>query len=510
MEPTPDVESDQTPEIEARVRRPSRWRHRALLLPPLVAGMAALAGLGALGVTIAPTVSEGWIAEQGVPVSDRAGFAIATVAAIVLMLSGFLWLGRRLRVLLRIRGALHAFGAGERSFGALKLQDQPGAARSWNGLLDWRGEEAERGQVEEMLSGPTAGSTSGGGAGERAADALWQGVVAVDEQQVIRYANGAAAVLMRQRREKLPGLDVRRAITDESVLEAIALAIETGSRQRRVVDVGDAAVADASVLRYSVRSVGAQGERSVLVVIEDVTQQRISDAAQHAFVAQATHELRTPLTNVQLYVEQLIDDDLPAEERSTALNTINQEILRLDRIVGDMLSIAEIQAGNLHAKSGEVRVQQIIERVQADYAESARQKGVTLEFELPPKFPSIVGDREKIGIVLHNLLGNAVKYTPEGGSIRVVVKEEGDRLVLEVSDTGIGIREEDQGRVFDRFVRADDERVKAQTGTGLGLALARDIARLHSGDVTLHSELDVGSTFSFWLPIGGIAQARAA
>lgn len=510
MEPTADVEAEQIPETKVDVRRPSRWRHRALLVPPLVAGVTALAGLGALGMMIVPEAPEGWIAAQGVPVPDRTGFAIATAGALVLVLGGFAWLGSRLRVLLFIRGALHAFGAGERSLGALKLQDQPGAARLWNALLDWRGEETERGQVEGLLRGPAAGTSNGPGAGEHAADALWQGVVAVDEQQVIRYANGAAAVLMRQRREKLPGLDVRRAITDEAVLGAIADAIETGSRQRRVIDVGDATAEDGSVLRYSVRSVGVHGTRSVLVVIEDVTQQRISDAAQHAFVAQATHELRTPLTNMQLYVEQLIDDDLPAEERSTALNTINQEILRLDRIVGDMLSIAEIQAGNLHAKSGEVRVEQMLEQVQADFAESARHKGLTLEFELPPKYPGVVGDREKIGIVLHNLLGNAIKYTPEGGTVRFVVKEEGDRLVFEVSDTGIGIGEEDQSRVFDRFVRANDDRVKEQTGTGLGLALARDIARLHSGDITLHSERDVGSTFSFWLPIGGVSQARAA
>lgn len=450
------------------------------------------------------------MAEQGIPLTDDVGMIVAAAVGAVVVLTAFAWLGGKLRVMLHIRGALHSFGGGERALGALKVADRPGVARAWNGLLDWRRETSDLAQVEKLLRSKGGAGERAGGTGERAADALWQGVIVIDEQQVMRYANGAAAVLMRQRREALPGVDVRRVITDESVLLAIGEVLETGSRQRRVMDVGDPKSSDSSVLRYSVRAIGATDERMVLVVIEDVTQQRISDAAQHAFVAQATHELRTPLTNMQLYVEQLIDDELSPRERDSALNVINQEISRLDRIVGDMLSIAEIQAGNLHAKSGEVRVQPLLEQLQADYAESAKQKGLTLEFDLPPKYPSIVGDREKLGIVLHNLMGNAVKYTPEGGKITVSVKEEGDRLVTEVTDTGIGISEEDAARVFDRFVRANDSRVAAQTGTGLGLALARDIARLHSGDITLRSELDVGSTFSFWLPIGGSVRAKAA
>lgn len=506
MEPINEQTTNQIPDEPSVIRRPSRWRHRALLVPPAMLGLSAVAGVAALGVMTVPDAAGGWLSELGVPVSDRAGFAMASGAAVLLMMIGFWWLGSKLRVLLHVRGALHDFGRGERSLDALRLSDCPGVARSWNSLLAWRNETSDLEQAEALLrAAPGAGSGSGGGVGEQAADALWQGVLAVDEQQIVRYANGAAAVLMRQRRETLPGVDVRKVIADDQVLVAIAETIETGSRKRRVLDVGNPTADDASVLRYSVRAIGTKGDRAVLVVIEDVTQQRISDAAQHAFVAQATHELRTPLTNMRLYVEQLIDDEVTPKERSSALNIVNQEITRLDRIVGDMLSIAEIQAGNLHAKSGEVRVQQIVEQLQGDYAESAKKKSITLTFELPPKYPPIVGDREKLGIVMHNLLGNAIKYTPDGGSVTVTVKEEGDRLVTEVSDTGIGIGEEDIGKVFDRFVRAQDARVAEQTGTGLGLALARDIARLHNGDITVQSEVDVGSTFAFWLPIGDSA-----
>lgn len=491
---------------ESATPGPIQWWQRPVLIPVLTAG-AALGGVGWLGYSQLTGGSAGVLKSHGIPLPDQFAVPGAAAAGFLLVALTSVAMCGRLRVLLKIRRSLSLFAKGERCVGVLRVPDEPGAAAAWNQLLTWSEGRAEVGEAVALLRG---GGSTGNQISERAADGLWHGIILADEQQIIRYANGAAAVFLRQRRDALPGIDIRRVIGDSVVLEAISSVAETGSRQKRVFDVGNATAEDTSVLRFSVRGVGHQNERSVLVVIEDVTQQRIADAVQHAFVAQATHELRTPLTNMRLYLEQLIDDGLSPEERGTAMNVINQEITRLDHIVGDMLSIAELQAGGISAKRGEVRVEQMFEQLKNDYAESARKRNIDLSFQLPPKFPVIQGDRDKIGIVLHNLLGNALKYTPEGGSVRVIVREEGDRLVTDVSDTGIGISEEDAGRIFDRFTRGQDPRALKQTGTGLGLALARDIARLHEGDILLHSELNVGSTFSFWLPIGSRVTARAA
>lgn len=486
-----------------RVQR-IRWRHRPLLVP-LVASVVSVGGVGAFGYLALRASPGGWLAGRGVPIPDSLGLLVVTGLGVALVFIAGVTAGSRMRALLGIRASLLAFARGERCEGALRVVDEPGSGAAWNELLNWREAGAETAATAALLRAESGGDR----ASEHATDALWHGLMIVDDQQIIRYANGASAVFLRQRRDALAGVNISRVVTDEAVAEAIRVAAETGSRQRRVIDIGDATAPDSSVLRFSVRATGAANNRAVLIVIEDVTQQRISDAVQHAFVAQATHELRTPLTNMKLYLEQLIDDTLSDEERGTAMNVINQEITRLDHIVGDMLSIAEIQAGGLSSRRGDVRIEQMLEHLEHDYAESTRQKGLTLTFDLPPKFPMIQGDRDKIGIVLHNLLGNALKYTPSGGSIRVAVREEGDRLVVDVTDTGIGISEEDAGRIFERFVRGQDPRALRETGTGLGLALARDIARMHAGEITLHSELDVGSTFSFWLPIvpGTVAQA---
>ena len=447
----------------------------------------------------------GWLSSRGVPVTDRMGLSLAGGVALVLIFVTGMWSRARLRALLRVRDSLLAFDKGERSTGAIRLNGSGAIPEAWNALLEWRTDEVETEALAAALRG-------GGGdrSGESYADLLWHGVLVVDEQLVVRYVNGAAAILLGSRRDSLHGMDARQVLKDERVLGAVRNAAETSSRQKQSFDVGDVADSQRGVLRFSVRASGNDSGRRVLVVIEDVTQLRVSEAVQHAFVAQAAHELRTPLTNIRLYIELLTDEDLDPAERGKALNVLTQETGRLDRIVGDMLSVAEIQSGRLNISDGEVRIEQMFAELESDYAQAAQQKQLTLTFDLPPKFPMIRGDREKIGLVLHNLLGNAVKYTPRGGVVRVVVREEGDRLITEVVDTGIGIGEEDMARVFDRFVRGSDPRVAAEPGTGLGLALARDIARLHSGDVTAQSEFDAGSTFSFWLPVAKPIAVQAA
>lgn len=243
-----------------------------------------------------------------------------------------------------------------------------------------------------------------------------------------------------------------------------------------------------------------------MILIEDVTQQRVADAARNVFVAQASHELRTPLTNIRLYVEQLLDGEPTPDDRAQAINVISQESRRLERIVSDMLSVAEIEAGQLRIVEDDVRLDALFADLEADYRAQAEDKNLDLRFDLPPKLPVIQGDRDKIALALHNLIGNALKYTPAGGTVRVIVADDEQNLTVDVVDTGIGISPEDAERVFDKFYRAKDRRVAELTGTGLGLALAREVIRLHGGEVTVQSELDKGSTFTLSIPI----HARAA
>jgi signal transduction histidine kinase len=316
-----------------------------------------------------------------------------------------------------------------------------------------------------------------------------------------KYVNGAAAALLRAGRQTMVGADVAAFLHEERVVAAARAATRGPVQGRTILEVEQDGDAGREVLRFIVRPARRDDAAVAMVIVEDITQQRVAENARNAFLAQATHELRTPLTNIRLYAEMGLEEkrDDPAGQ-ANCLSVINQETVRLDRMVGDILSIAEIEAGTLRLKKDDVRTEELLRELQASYAPMAREKGVDLAFDLPPKLPVLAADRDKIALALHNLVGNALKYTPSGGSVRVTVADTEDPFTVEVADTGIGMTEEDCGHVFERFYRAGDRRVSDIEGSGLGLAIAREVARLHGGDITVQSQLEQGSTFTFTVP----------
>ncbi|GIK17990.1 MAG: hypothetical protein AMXMBFR77_07790 [Phycisphaerales bacterium] len=415
-------------------------------------------------------------------------------------------LQRRLRGMAAIRASLIAFERGERASATLIVDESLGGeARAWNDLLALRDLERRAERAKHAADAMGAHRAQRGELDD-ACDALWQGLILIDENLRSKYANGAAAVFLRAKRDEIVGSEITKFVADERLVNTIRGVASGVIRNRLAVEVERTGDNGSGVLRFSVRPVRREDSAAAMILIEDVTQQRVADAARNAFVAQASHELRTPLTNIRLYVEQLLDGEPTPADRAQAINVINQESRRLERIVSDMLSVAEIEAGQLRIVENDVRLDALFAELEADYRAQAEEKGLDLRFDLPPKLPVIQGDRDKIALALHNLIGNALKYTPAGGSVRVIVADDEENFTVDVVDTGIGISPEDAERVFDKFYRAKDRRVTELTGTGLGLALAREVIRLHGGDVTVQSELDKGSTFTLSIPI----HARAA
>ena len=149
----------------------------------------------------------------------------------------------------------------------------------------------------------------------------------------------------------------------------------------------------------------------------------------------------------------------------------------------------------------DVRFDKLLNDIKEEYEAQAAEKDLKLEFNIPPKLPTLQADRSKLIVAVQNLVANALKYTSDGGRISISVEVHDEELLLEVADTGIGIAPEDQMRIFEKFYRAADKRISGITGSGLGLALAREIVRLHGGDIEIESQLDQGSTFTITLPI---------
>ena len=401
-----------------------------------------------------------------------------------------------------ILDALRAFDGGERSPAALRVGKQFGQdAEAWNLLID-ENEQLHEKVVSQRASDSLRRQRQTSSDLDSACDAMWQGLIVVDRQMRSKYVNGAAGVLLQTTRENIVGREISEFIRDKNVLVGIRSAIDGTVLQRRTFEVERKEQDATGMLRISVRPVRREDPASAIVVIEDITQLRVAEDAQHAFVAQVTHELRTPLTNIRLYLENLLrNDEEDPVLRAKSLNVINQESQRLERIVGAMLSVAEMEAGTFQLSRNDVPLPTIFEQIEADYQAQAEEKQIALTFNLPPKLPLMQGDRDKILIALHNVIGNALKYTPSGGRVEVQIDVDDERLKVSVKDTGIGIDEADQERIFDRFYRANDGRLAHITGSGLGLSLAREVMRLHGGDIEVESKRDSGSTFMLTLPV---------
>lgn len=434
---------------------------------------------------------------------SRVQLMVGGVAAAALCGLGVVYrFGRgRTRSLGAINQALRGLADGESEPAALEVAGTLGPqAKAWNTML----RELVSLRKQDMVLRARGADPAKGSRDDSitaACDALWLGMVVVDDDMIIRYVNGAAAVFLSARREALVGKKLTDHLGDPAAAATLNSLADGTARGRVVIESGLAAGREETVFRVSGRRLRQGDSAASLVLIEDVTQQRVADKARNTFVAQATHELRTPLTNIRLYVEDLVDKpDGDAATRAKHLNVVNQEARRLERIVGDMLSVSEIEAGTMKLATDDVRLATLFHDLEADFAFPAESKHIKLKFALPPKLPVIVGDRDKIVLAVSNLIGNALKYTPENGQVTVTVTDEGGALRVDVSDTGIGIAEGECDLVFERFYRAKDKRIEGITGSGLGLALARQVVRLHGGDITLTSEMNKGSTFTLTLP----------
>lgn len=240
----------------------------------------------------------------------------------------------------------------------------------------------------------------------------------------------------------------------------------------------------------------------VLVVLHDVTQQRKAEERRREFVANVSHELRTPLTNIRSYAETIRDagDELPRELENSFLDIVINESDRMTHIVQDLLTLSRLDSGRSEMNMARFDFGAAIDSVLRSIELEARRHGHELTHDYHD-LPMIMGDRGRIEQVMLNVLGNAVKYTPDGGHIRVTAGTVGERVWMEVADDGIGIPKADRSRIFERFYRVDKARSRESGGTGLGLSIATEIVQRHNGTLSLVDREGPGTTVRLELPI---------
>ncbi len=438
--------------------------------------------------------------------------ARARMLAIALVSTGaLLWvyhmLRRHFRSFAKIANnlAVHR-GRVEQQLDELRVQDGNDAlTSSWNRLIDevaaLEEEVARSTAANELLS---ALSKTKAGELAEAMISVPLGVLLLAEDCTILYANRVAGRLVgcpegSDSGAVLGGESATRR-SDQTVEVIRACVLETSAFRPfdKQIDAGDGNYYHARIIPVRTQ----QQSRRFVALIADVSQQVRADTAREEFVSQVTHELRTPLTNIRAYAETLssgmFDDPQVITE---CYNVITKETRRLSRLIEDILSISQLEVGSMQLIFDDVDLRSLLTDAVRDVRGIAESKNIDLQIVLPPKLEPIRADRDKLAVVINNLLGNALKYTHSGGQVVLSCRRTENNLIVSIRDSGIGIDPKDHERIFEKFQRSSDPEVLEETGTGIGLTTAREIVRHHGGEISLMSKKGEGSTFTVTIPV---------
>nr|NNM89946.1 PAS domain-containing protein [Bacilli bacterium] len=247
----------------------------------------------------------------------------------------------------------------------------------------------------------------------------------------------------------------------------------------------------------------------VVVLLHDVSEWRRVERMRSDFVANVSHELRTPITALKGFAETLLDGAM--EEPTIAkqfISIIKEEADRLGRLVEDLLDLSRIEAKHAPLKLKEVCMFAVLQKVIETFRAQAHDAGVELRKQIHTQTGhiTVMADDDRLQQILINLVSNALQFTASGGTITLRAEIEGDRVIVSVIDTGVGIPAADIGRVFERFYRVDKMRARTSGGTGLGLAIVKHLVEAHGGHVSVQSEVGVGSRFFFDLPLVSVQE----
>ena len=301
-----------------------------------------------------------------------------------------------------------------------------------------------------------------------------------------------------------------RAQLAPPLIQAVASEGHEGSEFRISLMDGNRTI---RVLLNTVLDQSRENVKGVAITLQDITREVALNEAKSNFISNVSHELRTPLFNIKSFIETLHEygEDLSETERKEFLATANNETDRLTRLVNDVLDLSRLESSRRYEFSA-VEVHQPIDQVLRTYQLNARDKEITLEKDIEENLPASLGNYDLLLQVFGNLVGNALKFTPAGGKVMIRAyraPSPNPQLIqnvrIEISDTGLGIDEEDQAAIFERFFRVEN-RVHTLEGTGLGLSIVKNIMDKHNSQVNLVSAVGVGTTFWFDLPMYDIAE----
>jgi two-component system phosphate regulon sensor histidine kinase PhoR len=326
-----------------------------------------------------------------------------------------------------------------------------------------------------------------------------EGVAVVNASERLLFANPGFAEILGLDVPPQSGSALVEVVRQTELLEAVRRVLKGEPRVEAEIVTGTLRQHFFAVTVASVRAAETSG---AVLVLHDVTDLRKLERVRRDFVANVSHEFKTPLTAIQGFAETLLAGALDdPQNRVRFLEIILEHSRRLARLTDDLLRLSQMDADRLGLEIRRVGVSQFVESCVETAQRPASERDLRVSVNLSNRLPDIAADRRRLAEVLQNLLDNAIQYTPPGGQIMLSASAEGSEVTFTVSDTGIGIPQTDQPRIFERFYRVDVARSREVGGTGLGLAIAKHLVEVHGGRIWVESEVGQGSQFHFTVPV---------
>ncbi len=324
----------------------------------------------------------------------------------------------------------------------------------------------------------------------------------------IGFANDEFARISGYGKEEIIGFNYRLLLAPQS-LENHREGIE-----RRLVGLDGPLTYRAKGLRKDGSSVEVEicsvpttfkGKPATQGLVRDISREKKIEQLRQSFFSNVSHELRTPLTTVSGYIKFLLGGKMGNLNQSQvqALQAANEEADKLDRLIDTIIELSSLDSESFRLHLGDVDIARVTGETARSKESQAKHKELRLEVNLPKNLPHVVGDERRLELLMSNIIDNAVKFTPEGGTVKIAGYEEGSDVVIEISDTGIGIPKDEQSKIFDRFYQVDSSPTRMYGGAGLGLSICEEIADLHGGRIEVESDAGKGTTFKVRLPREG-------
>lgn len=321
-----------------------------------------------------------------------------------------------------------------------------------------------------------------------------EGVLAVDMSGHIMHANPIAIDILNLKEQD---------IYEKNILELDHLSLSKVNYNNISTLEGDE-IAEFNSQFYKVKYAPFKNEKSniggLIIVFQDITREHKLDNMRKEFVANVSHELKTPITTIKSYAETLMENDIDKDISNRFLEVIDSECDRMARLVRDLLQLSNLDYKKTNWKKTEIALDKVISDIMLKLDLVFKEKKQTVEVHIEENICHVIGDKDGIEQVILNIVSNAIKYTEEHGKIIIDARRVGNNIRISVKDNGIGIPEEDQERIFERFYRVEKGRSRELGGTGLGLSIAKEIIEAHDGHIELNSKFGVGTEIIIELP----------